>query len=239
MKSFSTGDSFLTDCLRLDKIVGFAPLWQSTSDNPDDEDWDEEQDDSSAVEEPECETRTYDLPKALLSATGKPLHPAAPTTITVQLGRMNISDLHRSGTGYFGSLSRFLCLALDELNQKHQLDQTETGAYMMKHEPRRVKSSAISHIRKVSITPSSIYYEGPQAEEYCAVTRRFIEFEDRFLRISFRDEGKREKSLLLQPSSNLTSRLLQIDECQWLDAGTVQAHQFHVESWCEHLWTAV
>jgi len=142
------------------------------------------------VEVPEGETRTYDLPKPVRTALGKPLHPAAPTTITVELGRMNIQDLHRSGTGYFGSLSRFLCLALDELHRKPQVQQTREGSYMMKHELRRVKTNTTSHIRKVSITPSSIYYEGPQSEEYCAVTRHFIQFEDRFLRISFRDEGK-------------------------------------------------
>jgi hypothetical protein len=230
-------------CLRIDQIVEIAPRWQPTSERTNDEDWNDEQDENNEIEVLEGAMRTYDVPKTVRSATGEPLHSASPTTITVQLGRMNTGDLHRSGIGYLGSLSRFLCLGLQELDRKQQVHQTETGAYIMKRELRQRKTNKISRIRKVSINPSSIYYEGPQSEEYCAVTRHFIAVEDRFLRISFRDEGKpwmsHYLSLMKLMLTVLHVRLWQIQECVWFDECIISVHPFYVGSRGEHLWKAL
>ena len=64
-----------------------------------------------------------------------------------------------------------------------------TEVYVTKLELRTAKVNPFL-IRKIYITPSTILYEGPYREEKCAVTRQFEEHQDRFLRVTFRDEGE-------------------------------------------------
>jgi hypothetical protein len=92
---------------------------------------------------------------------------------------------------HVGTFSRLLLLSLEELiKKKYELRRiTINGMYITKHESQLFKAIPFL-IRKIYITPSTFFYEGPYREEKCAVTRRFEEQQDRFLRITFRDEGK-------------------------------------------------
>jgi hypothetical protein len=222
----------INDSLRLDKIFEFAHLWQPTSEKPNDEDWDDEQDANNETEVLEPIIMTYRLPKPLDSAIGKPLDPGSSTTATIKLGRMKLRDLHSSGASYFGSLTRLLCLGLDELHRKHQLYQTESGAYVMRQEMRQSKSNQMSFVRKVFITPATIHYEGPHPEEHSTVTRQFIDLQDRFIRVSFRDEGKLLKPCnhqLLFEINIVYNRLSQTKECEQIDDYIVQAYSIDIE----------
>jgi hypothetical protein len=91
---------------------------------------------------------------------------------------------------HVGIFSRLLLLSLDELMKKNKLRRiTINGMHIIKHELRLSKTIPFL-IRKIYITPSTFFYEGPYREEKCAVTRRYEEQQDKFLRITFRDEGK-------------------------------------------------
>lgn len=93
---------------------------------------------------------------------------------------------------HLGTFSRLLICALDQLLIKKQLYITKTKPrmYITKLE-RRTADENPFFIRKIYITPSTIFYEGPYREETCAVTREYIEYQDRFLRVTFRDEGNK------------------------------------------------
>ncbi len=107
-------------------------------------------------------------------------------TITTNMTKLsNLAKEHQLGT-----FSRLLLFALTELIKKHELRRiTTAGMYVTEHESCTWKTLP-SLIRKIYITPSTIFYEGPYREEKCAVTRHFEEQQDRFLRVTFRDEGK-------------------------------------------------
>ncbi|CAM2712695.1 unnamed protein product [Rotaria socialis] len=91
-------------------------------------------------------------------------------------------------TGIFGRLINF---ALKELLKKSEIYQTNTTKiYVTKLELRTINDNPFV-MRKIYITPSTILYEGPYHEEKCVVTRQFVQHQDRFLRVTFRDEDYR------------------------------------------------
>ncbi|CAF1676730.1 unnamed protein product [Rotaria magnacalcarata] len=91
-------------------------------------------------------------------------------------------------TGIFGRLLNF---ALKKLLKTSELCQTNaTKIYVTTRELRTVNDKPFV-MRKIYITPSTILYEGPYHEEKCAVTRQFVQHQDRFLRVTFRDEDYR------------------------------------------------
>lgn len=91
---------------------------------------------------------------------------------------------------HLGIASRLFIFALAELLKKKQLRRiSPSGMYITKQEARSPQTNS-NLVRKIYITPSTIFYEGPYREEKCAVTRHFEEYQDRFLRVTFRDEGE-------------------------------------------------
>ena len=98
-----------------------------------------------------------------------------------------VSMAKKRHLGIFSCLLRFV---LKKSLQKYELRRTKTtGVFLTKLELRNVNANPFL-IRKVYITPSNILHEGPYREEKCAVTREFVKYQDRFLRVTFRDEGK-------------------------------------------------
>ena len=96
----------------------------------------------------------------------------------------------RSSTHHLGTFSRLLLNVLDRLIKRGLLCILgPSGAYATKLEL-HIPSAHSFLIRKIYITPSTIFYEGPYREEKCAVTREYEKYQDRFLRLTFRDEGK-------------------------------------------------
>ena len=91
---------------------------------------------------------------------------------------------------HLGTFSRLLLCALDQLLKKYQLRTLRSsGVYVTKLELRTPNVNSFL-IRKIYITPSTVLYEGPYREEKCAITRQYEKYQDRFLRVTFRDEGK-------------------------------------------------
>lgn len=88
-----------------------------------------------------------------------------------------------------GTVSRLLIYAFEQLLKQHQLCQIPASGMFVTKLELRTASIHASLIRKIYITPSTILYEGPYREEKCAVTRHFEQYQDRFLRLTFRDEG--------------------------------------------------
>lgn len=92
-----------------------------------------------------------------------------------------------------GCLSRFLVLALNQLQQKNALRRTDADeVFVTRHELYPINPN-IALIRKVYVTPSTVLYEGPYQEERCSVTRHFVSTQDGFLRVTFRDEGQYQR----------------------------------------------
>ncbi|CAF3855780.1 unnamed protein product, partial [Rotaria sp. Silwood1] len=188
-----------------DKIVEHAPRWFSTTCGNDDEDWDkgneeEEEANNSLIiikDIPDDDSESI-IPLHLRSSTG--------TTINVSHTEPVLTTIHMSKLSYvakehqLGTFSRLLLFALNELHEKHELRrEPTTGMYITKHELRNINAHSFL-IRKIYITPSSILYEGPYLEEKCAVTRHFEKYQERFLRVSFRDE---DYSLLRNYNDNM------------------------------------
>lgn len=91
---------------------------------------------------------------------------------------------------HLGTFSRLLLYSLEQLVKKCQLRSLRrSGLYVTKLELHTPNVNSFL-TRKVYITPSTVLYEGPYREEKCAVTRQYEEHQDRFLRVTFRDEGK-------------------------------------------------
>ncbi|CAF4723521.1 unnamed protein product [Rotaria sp. Silwood1] len=181
-----------------DKIVELAPRWLHETCDHEDENSD---DDEQAKREEDQSSGTKIIESSYANCDDVPsvtVHSAIGTSIdatnteqiflTNNINRLNVS-VQKHHLGY---LSRFLILALKQLQNKHELRQTTIGGvYVTKHELHTIHSSS-SFIRKVYITPSTILYEGPYREEKCLVTRHFEKQQDRFLRVSFRDENYRK-----------------------------------------------
>lgn len=92
---------------------------------------------------------------------------------------------------YLGTFSRLLLNALEQLIKSNQLRSLEPSGVFATRLELRSPNAHSSLIRKIYITPSTVLYEGPYREEKCAVTRHYEQYQDRFLRLTFRDEGKR------------------------------------------------
>lgn len=177
----------------LDKIVELAPRWLSkTCDSVDNdsnnEDEEEEEQQQNGTEKNVTSTGDSNLSSYIRSsATG-----ASIDTENIEVAssktRRTIRSLVPSNarTGTFSSL---LIAAFEQLVNKFELCKTSTGIYVTKLEQRTATQQRFL-IRKIYITPSNILYEGPYHEEKCAVTRQFAEYQDRFIRVAFRDEGK-------------------------------------------------
>ena len=97
----------------------------------------------------------------------------------------------KSSTHYLGTFSRLLLSALDQLIKSNQLRSCGTSRMYATRLELRTPNAHSSLIRKIYITPSTVLYEGPYREEKCAVTRHYESYQDRFLRVTFRDEGNR------------------------------------------------
>ncbi len=187
---------FLTD-----KIVELAPRWFARTCDNDDEDWDianEQEQQQAEQEEDNLSTNIEDVPTTnnnssicphiRSSATGASINTENTTiaSITTAMARHSlVSRKHHLGT-----FSRLLIFALEQLLKKFKLDRTATPkVYVTKLEFRTANVNPFL-IRKIYITPSTVLYEGPYREEKCAVTRHYVDHQDRFLRVTFRDEGK-------------------------------------------------
>ena len=183
-----------------DKIVELAPRWFATTCDNDDDDWNYENEQEQQQTEPtqdQFPTTTENIPTTIndsrnpshirSSATGASLN-AVNTEIASVTTAMKQHSL--ASTNYIlGTFSRLLIYALEQLLKKFDLCRiTTTGVYVTKLELRTANINPFL-IRKIYITPSSILYEGPYREEKCVVTRTFVEHQDRFLRVTFRDEG--------------------------------------------------
>ena len=125
------------------------------------------------------------------SSTGESVR--IPRARTLPIRNVTAKPTVHSSERHIGNLSRLLLHALNELRAKHELRREPThGIYVTKHELRTYHRRPFL-IRKIYITPSTIMYEGPYSEERCAVTRKYAEQSDRFLRVTFRDEGEIEE----------------------------------------------
>ena len=186
-------------CFELDQIFDFAPRWFITTYDYD-EDWD-----AKTKEEPTAEPEGDDVPPIFddvpivtdagtqfphlrSSATGAVINGVNPRipSLTETMNR----HLSRSSSRYLGTFSRLLLNAFEQLITHNRLRRLESsGVYATRLEI-NTPSAHSSLIRKIYITPSTVFYEGPYREEKCAVTRHYEEHQDRFLRVTFRDEGK-------------------------------------------------
>ena len=174
------------------KIVEFAPRWlNSTCENVDD-DWNEdEQEMSMNLTKDNPVMISDELSSAIQTAMGISID-ATHTQHILLTGNTTMIQKHN-----LGYLSRFLLLALNQLEKKHKLCRTTIDRiYVTKHELNTVNNKSI-FIRKVYITPSTILYEGPYREETCLVTRHFKNEQQGFVRICFRDESKLKEIFLI------------------------------------------
>ncbi|CAF4924986.1 unnamed protein product [Rotaria sp. Silwood1] len=168
-----------------DKIIELAPHWlQTTCDNEDD-DWGN--DDIDNQEEQTIHSEDL-LPHTIRASTGELVDVTQTAYISLA---SSIEHLILETTEHHpGSLSRLLLLALDEMRRKHELRRTSIkNMFVTKQELRTINVNPFL-MRKIYITPSTILHEGPYREEKCLVTRHFEKYQDRFLRVTFRDEGK-------------------------------------------------
>lgn len=184
----------------VDKIVEIAPRWFATTCENEDEIWnDNREEENQQLEHHENQaTNIVDnqsasefdsfAPQGVRSCTNGTFVDAKDTDImslTTAVKQLSIvpKKIH------IGTFSRLLIAALKELIKKYELRKTKKdGIFVTKLELRTARVDP-SLIRKVYITPSTILYEGPYREEKCFVTRHFEKYQDRFLRVSFRDEG--------------------------------------------------
>jgi hypothetical protein len=113
--------------------------------------------------------------------------PTAETdVITASITEFNSAERTRD----LGTFSRLLLFALERLREKHEVHrEPHSRTYVTKYELRSAHSRPFL-MRKIYITPSTIFYEGPYHEEKCAAIRLYENEQDQFLRVSFRDEGK-------------------------------------------------
>ena len=183
-----------------DHIVDFASRWFDTTSDYEKEDWDaeikenhtaeSEQDSRLPTEEavPIITSDSIDFSHLRTSATGARINQidAGMTSSIAVPSKYSL----RSSTHHLGTFSRLLLTALEQLIKKHHLCLVGSSKVYATRLEMRAPSTRPSLIRKIYITPSTVFYEGPYEEEKCAVTRHYEEYQDRFLRVVFRDEGK-------------------------------------------------
>ncbi|UJR27682.1 hypothetical protein I4U23_008960 [Adineta vaga] len=146
-----------------DKIVEFAPRWFSkTCDYNEQEDWDNENEQiQSDLKENRPTIAREDIPST-----------------TDNLPHESQKSLFTSSKVSIGTFSRLLMYALEQLLEKYELYRIPmTGIFVTKVE-----------LRTANMNPSFIR---PYREEKCPVTRQFEKYQDRFLRVTFRDEDYR------------------------------------------------
>ncbi|CAF3432324.1 unnamed protein product [Rotaria sp. Silwood1] len=184
-----------------DKIVEFAPRWFVTTCDNEDEDWNCKDDEEESTEQQENQviTTTEDLSNnndnSFISqnirscTTGKlvDFENIEIASITTDMKKF----LSAPTKSHLGTFSRLLISAFEQLLKRFELCRTKTtGIYVTKLELRTTNADPFL-MRKIYITPSTVLYEGPYREEKCAVTRRFVQHQNRFLRVTFRDEDYR------------------------------------------------
>lgn len=158
----------------IDKIIELAPRWLYTTCDEIDE---QQTDDKKNTHLTKSDPNKYQHIRS--TATGE----------SIDKNKTKI-DPFISTRNQLGTFSRLLFCAHDQLQKKRQLEKMpDTGIYVTKSEL-RAPNTNLFLLRKVYITPSTIFYEGPFREESCVVTRQFAQYQDRFLRVSFRDEGR-------------------------------------------------
>ncbi|CAF1363950.1 unnamed protein product [Rotaria sp. Silwood1] len=170
-----------------DKIFEFALLWCAKTYDKEDEDWNNQ----NESEENQLPIIMDDLPitdddffiskNIQCAATGDFINAeiASKMTTMKSLGLEKYSG---------GRLSRLFNLAFEKLLKNYELCRTASGIVLTGLELRTTKNDPFL-TRKIYITPSTILYEGPYCEEKCAVTREYVQYQDRFLRVTFRDEA--------------------------------------------------
>jgi hypothetical protein len=193
--------------LLTDKIFEFAPRWFPTTcdHEEEEEDWDTE-DKQEQPTEPEVDSvstmfdnvPTIDDDSTIFqhirsSATGAPIN--ITDTKIASLTTVVRRYLLRSSKHHLGTFSHLLIAALEQLIKNYELRKSASGIFVTKLELRTPNVNSFL-IRKIYITPSTVFYEGPYCEEKCAVTRTFEEYQDRFLRVTFRDEGIEQDKLI-------------------------------------------
>ncbi|CAF3656841.1 unnamed protein product [Rotaria sordida] len=183
-----------------DKIVGFAPRWFATTCENEDEDWNNENEEQQVEQEENqlpistedlCnDTNNLSISQHIRSCTTGKFINTADTEIASRVTFMTKPPLIITKR-HIGTFSRLLISAFEQLLKKYELCRTQTtGIYVTKLELRTANAEPFL-IRKIYITPSTVLYEGPYREEKCAVTRHYVQHQNRFLRITFRDEDYR------------------------------------------------
>jgi len=188
-------------CFLIDKIVELAPRWFARTCDNEDEDWNNENEQGQQQAEPEEDNLLTNTEDVSITTNDSPISShirSSATGASVNTGNTRIASIttamgrHSLVTTkhHLGTFSRLLISALKQLLKKVQLQRTTTPkVYVTKLELRAVNVNPFL-IRKIYITPSTVLYEGPYREEKCAVTRQYVDEQDRFLRVTFRDEGK-------------------------------------------------
>ncbi|CAF4541298.1 unnamed protein product, partial [Rotaria sp. Silwood2] len=183
-----------------DKIVEFAPRWFATTCDNEDEDWNNENEEQQVEqEENQVPTTTEDLSNSTENSfisqhirsctTGRFINTT--NTERISITSATAKHLFVQTKHHPGTFSRLLICALEQLLKKYELCRTKTTEiYATKLELRTANVEPFL-IRKIYITPSTVLYEGPYREEKCAVTRYFVQHQNRFLRVAFRDEDYR------------------------------------------------
>ncbi|CAF1184734.1 unnamed protein product [Rotaria sordida] len=171
-----------------DKIFEFALLWCAKTCDKEDDDWNN-QNESEENQLPDMD----DLPitdddffiskNIRFAATGGFIN----AEIASKMTTMESLGLEKYPGG---RLSRLFNLAFEKLLKNYELCRTASGIVLTRLELRTAKNDSFL-TRKIYITPSTILYEGPYYEEKCAVTREYVQYQDRFLRVTFRDEDYR------------------------------------------------
>ncbi|CAF1202197.1 unnamed protein product [Rotaria sordida] len=169
-----------------DKIFEFALLWCAKTCDKEDDDWNN-QNESEENQLPNMD----DLPitdddffiskNIRFAATGGFIN----AEIASKMTTMESLGLEKYPGG---RLSRLFNLAFEKLLKNYELCRTASGIVLTRLELRTAKNDSFL-TRKIYITPSTILYEGPYCEEKCAVTREYVQYQDRFLRLTFRDEA--------------------------------------------------
>ncbi|CAF4380893.1 unnamed protein product [Rotaria sp. Silwood2] len=172
-----------------DKIFEFALLWCAKTCDREDEDWNNQ----NESEENQLPIITDDFPiidddsfiskNIRFAATGGFIN-AENAEIAPKMTTIKSLGLEKYSSG---RLSRLFNLAFEKLLKNYELCRTANGIVLTRLELRTAKNDLFL-TRKIYITPSTILYEGPYDEEKCAVTREYVQYQDRFLRVTFRDE---------------------------------------------------
>lgn len=75
----------------------------------------------------------------------------------------------------------YLAKLLNEISRRRDTDLARTEA-------ERTNNGQLAFIHSAIVTPAGLYFEGPRAEEANRVLRRYVDYQDYFLRVTFQDD---------------------------------------------------